>query len=634
MTGASIALVHHANQHLVCNGYDNRDGIETIARGYERVLAAHVRERVPLGLHLSGTLVEALAWWEPRTLDVVRRACDRGVATLVGGAYGENVMPLFSDAHNRAQLHEMLRVYDDLLGCDVRTVDVFWVPERVWDERLAATIADTTLPNGGYRAVLLDDRLVAPPGPARAALDAAAPYGGPGPPSPFRMTGTGLVVLPIAAELRYRVPPRAADEVETLAARLGGARRVVVYGDDLERVAGVGGWTADVADYERFVARLARGPAPGAASIADACAAATAERPVHAGCFHELASWGARDDYRGWADDARWAPYRARLERAEAAVADAAAAGADAALVELARKHVLASAHETAWQDPIAPGGPRAPAPWARALAAHAYAALPTVRAALSLAARAEPRAAVEDVDADGDDEVVLECGGAFAVVTPRYGGRVVHLAYAARARGVVIVGNHTDHWNFQEELNRYMDVPANHPGAFADAGAEHAALEVVDCGVEGAFALAELSWTSGPYAGGTKTLALGPHGVVACYRVPDGADDVVVTACLSPDYLRLLRHGRRGVRALGGRTWRGHAAGDGSAWVALGSNAQRWARPRAADPGHGFNVAVRAAAPHFDVALGWGAATSAARAGLLRGARAALHRAHAIARR
>ena len=37
---------------------------------------------------------------------------------------------------------------------------VFWVPERVWDtDKLAPTLTDGTLPNGGYRQVLLDDRV-------------------------------------------------------------------------------------------------------------------------------------------------------------------------------------------------------------------------------------------------------------------------------------------------------------------------------------------------------------------------------------------------------------------------------------------------------------------------------------------
>ena len=36
------------------------------------------------------------------------------------------------------------------------------------------------------------------------------------------------------------------------------------------------------------------------------------------------------------------------------------------------------------------------------------------------------------------------------------------------------MVGNPTDDWNRQESLHRYMDQPANHPGALADVGFVH----------------------------------------------------------------------------------------------------------------------------------------------------------------
>ena len=41
-----------------------------------------------------------------------------------------------------------------------------------------------------------------------------------------------------------------------------------------------------------------------------------------------------------------------------------------------------------------------------------------------------------------------------------------------------MVIGNPCDDWNWMEELNRYMDVPRNHPGAFADVGFEHDAYE------------------------------------------------------------------------------------------------------------------------------------------------------------
>ena len=37
-----------------------------------------------------------------------------------------------------------------------------------------------------------------------------------------------------------------------------------------------------------------------------------------------------------------------------------------------------------------------------------------------------------------------------------------------------MVVGNPCDDWNFLEDLNRFMEVPRNHPGAFADVGFEN----------------------------------------------------------------------------------------------------------------------------------------------------------------
>ncbi len=65
---AALAIVHHANQYVVTDGYDNRVGISGIVgtsssqTGLLRVLKLHERYRVPFSLHISGTLLESLAW--------------------------------------------------------------------------------------------------------------------------------------------------------------------------------------------------------------------------------------------------------------------------------------------------------------------------------------------------------------------------------------------------------------------------------------------------------------------------------------------------------------------------------------------------------------------------------------------
>src|SRR5262245_7632863 len=156
----SFALVHHANQYLITDGYDNREGISQIV-GSERsltgilaVLSLHEAERVPLNLHISGTLLEAIAWHRPDAIRKLRMCIEQGLISLVGSSYGQNIMRFFSPDYNRQQLNEELLLYRLLLGVEPTDVKVFWPPERVWDtRRMAPVLRDANLLNEGYRYV-------------------------------------------------------------------------------------------------------------------------------------------------------------------------------------------------------------------------------------------------------------------------------------------------------------------------------------------------------------------------------------------------------------------------------------------------------------------------------------------------
>ena len=99
---AALAIVHHANQYMVTDGYDNRVGISGIVgtsssqTGLLRVLKLHERYRVPFSLHISGTLLESLAWHSPEFLSEVNRLAGLGLLELIGGSYAQNMMRFFS----------------------------------------------------------------------------------------------------------------------------------------------------------------------------------------------------------------------------------------------------------------------------------------------------------------------------------------------------------------------------------------------------------------------------------------------------------------------------------------------------------------------------------------------------------
>lgn len=650
-----LALVHHANQFLVTDGYADREGLTALVGGYRRLLGLHEKYRIPVNLHMSGTLVEAAAWAHPEFLADIRRLREVGLLSLVGGTYAENVLTVFDREFNRRQLRELFWLYQRHLGCDPDELDICWVPERVWDtDRLSGVLTDPSLPNGGYRYVLLDDRLLYPTegggnggrgygdrgygdsgygdsgyggrgyeGSDRADFDGGDPAGPPPADAlrPYLISGgDGLQVVPMSTRLRYWIPPEDRSHWRSLSrvaelATAPGDDTILVHADDMEKSAGVGAWHPSALErYEHFLRWLCA--QPGLAPVAlpawlRARRRAPATREVQRGTFVELAQdWHAGETYRGWAGDDAWRPYQDHLSEARRAVALAEGAGAEPRLTALAWKHLLASAYETAWHDTYHPDRP--PAAWAKAAASHARAATVLVAAARWFA---QPerllQAALVDVDDDGVEELVLRNEHLFAVFTPTFGGRLVYLATRGRDGGALVIGNPTDDWNCQEDLNRYMDVPANHPGGLVDVGHPHDRYEVA-VHHEGGTVRVEMVDTSpeSPLRGLRKTLLLegGGSALLVGYDLPAAVDGVTVETGLSPDYYQLVRHGAEGVRRRGGRYWRGASTGRVAVWIArAGDEDTGWTAAGGSGPAHAVIVGLRAGAPSFHLLVGVG---------------------------
>ena len=150
--GVALALVHHANQYLITEGYDNRPDLRATLgsvdskSGLAWILELHRRHNIPANVHLSGTLLEAIAWHQPDFLLQVRELLDIGLIGLVGSCYAQNIMRFFSYEHNLRQLNEGLLLYKVHLGVDPESVKVFWPPERVWDTPRMAPVPDQASP--------------------------------------------------------------------------------------------------------------------------------------------------------------------------------------------------------------------------------------------------------------------------------------------------------------------------------------------------------------------------------------------------------------------------------------------------------------------------------------------------------
>ena len=679
----AFALVQHGHQLLVTEGYEEREGVGELIDAYSAVLTLHLEYRIPLNLHFSGTLLETTAWHRPDFLRLIATLRGEGLVELVGSAYAQNILTVCSAEHALCQLNEGLSAYERLLGVPHREVRTLWVPERVWaTERLAPLLRSGSLMNGGYAHVLLDDRLayaVSPTDgrtPRRAfdghtipahgglTLEAEAQAARSTKPldhlRPFRIDGLNdVVAIPLSGDLRYAIPPR--DETGWEAVRRvlceavrAGPGSIAVFGDDLERSAAVGPWAERrwsrdaVAPYEAMLAWLARGDFARPVLISQWLREhpPSATRRVEPGTYYELAHvMDAGETYEKWADDPRWQPYARILARAEetAARPDWHFPG----LQELAWRQVMVSSCETAWQEPDGEGR-YDPAPWVRATAAHARAVF-VHRAADEWRAGAAgaPWAGRLDADDDGHDEIVLANDHLFAVLTPAWGARLVYLYDLADDHGRLVVGNPTDDWNWQEEANRFMEVPRNHPGAFVDVGHENDRYEVERLASGPAVAEVRLvnREPGSAFHGAVKRFRLraGARALEVHYTLPPGYESAAASRTerrrreptgphvhrgrrtgvrpsertddrellriefgLSPDYLALLRTGRPGLRRFRRGRRRGAAKEGCRVWVEPAPHAPlSWAEPVQREFGHGVMLCLAANAARFHIRLG-----------------------------
>jgi hypothetical protein len=634
---ACLALVHHANQYVITDGYQDRQGMADILgmrgpsaspTGLIPLLRMHLEFGVPLNLHMSGTFLETLAWHYPQVLSLLKQLLREGLFELVGSAFSQNIMPFFADDQNVRQINDEIWLYRRHLGCDPATLKAFWVPERVWDTtRLAPVLRSPRLLNGGYRYVLLDDRMLFPvgdryDGSPRQRFDRDRPrditaF------QPWDIVGSdGLRVLPISYQLRYLIPPIEADALSRLSDLFGwlAARRdaepIAIYGDDLEKSAGVGGWDPLHPErYERFLRCLVKQNhvAPVLLSEWAERRGPAGARPIERGTFYELAqNWNAGEDYRNWFEDSNCQAHRAFLTAAERSLTEAGEKGADRALLGLGWRHFRHSTYETSWHRVPVNGEPSRLEAWAGALTSHARSCLVIARAAEWFVAR-DGLAHVEqvDIDQDGDLEIVLKNDHLFAVLTPRWGGRLLYLFDLTGRIGRLVVGNISDDWNLQEDLNRYMDCPRNHPGGLADVGHEHDRHHPTVTASEGSASvrLRNVQTDSAIY-GTEKTVTLAAHArqLTVDYTVAPRVWRLSTECCFSPDYYSLLRHGRRRLAPIAGTDWRGWRNGSSRIWLRLGGQRPlMWDRPHQPESGHGMNLRVTAVARQFRLEIGVG---------------------------
>lgn len=635
-----LAIVHHANQFLITNGYANRPGIEEIlgptdaSAGLRAVFHLHSQYEIPFHLHISGTFIEACAWYDPLFLEEITELREAGLIEIIGSTYSQNIMPLFDSEHNRSQILEELYLINKWLGGDVSAVKGFWIPERVWNTRkLAKLLRDIRLPNGGFQYTLLDDRLLLPD-KLRGKYD-SSPHFMPELFEAYEIEGgEGLIALPISQEVRLSIPfetdmheKRLNHLMSQICREVVNGRDVIaIYGDDMEKVAGIPPWNPKAIEhYEHFLKWLDDKKEISPVLLQSWLSSHNVQPPrsIHSGTYVELEKeFGAGHDYLNWVNSPAWAPYQSKINEIWKEIKSFSVSNTQySSLLELARKHALACTYETAWHDapnsihtdPDSKVGIALPAPWARAVASHVRASSVLLSAVNWENERKKSRilhAYVGDLDGDGHEEVVLRNNEIAVIISPRFGGRIVYL-FSFVEEGKLIIGNPTDDWNWLEELNDYMDIPMNHPGALADYGFEHDQYEILSLketeNQEVALTLLNKEVKSAAF-GMTKTFLIknGRSEVKIQYEhIPSNILPLSLDIGLSPDYLRLLREGRSNLVPYKNKNKKGFQNGSVISWVSPDSENTSWRMSRNPIFGHGYCLGLSIKASEGSLCIG-----------------------------
>jgi len=175
---------------------------------------------VSMTIHLSGSLLDYLEEKHPDIIDFVKILASRGQIELMGGPYYEPILTAIPENDAIGQLNMMSEYIKSRFGFRPNGA---WIPERVWEPRVAKLLAQS-----GIRYCTLDDTLLMKANVAREDIGGYVTTG-----SPARK----IAVFPCDKKLRYlmpfKMPQKTIGYLKSIASKKEDF--LLLYADDAEK---------------------------------------------------------------------------------------------------------------------------------------------------------------------------------------------------------------------------------------------------------------------------------------------------------------------------------------------------------------------------------------------------------------
>jgi 4-alpha-glucanotransferase len=293
VTDASLALCFGVHNHQPIGNFDAVLR-ETTERAYQPFLARlKARPEIRMTVHCTGSLLEWLRAQARPTFDLLGEIVASGRIELLTGGFYEPILAILPDVDKRGQIERLSEFIKAEFGVRPRGM---WLAERVWEPHLPRALHEA-----GVEYVLVDDRHF-----ALAGLD-PDDLGG------YYLTedqGATLGVFPINQRLRHLIPFADVDKSLEYLGERRGRLAVVTVVDDGEKF---GGWPGthrlvyEEGWLDRFFDRVLETPWLRPSTFGDVVDVVRATGRIYlpTASYQEMGEWALPEDAGRALDDAK-----------------------------------------------------------------------------------------------------------------------------------------------------------------------------------------------------------------------------------------------------------------------------------------------------------------------------------------